>query len=180
MTGGSDGALSPLSGFWRLHQQMSKKEKPLSKWEGFCQPSLLNKGGSSKSSHFTIRSASWESSASLLINVPHWDPVFGNCFFFSPCIPLVCRFNVSAGPIWLHSTFPDRRGVFYLCNRQLHPDYKLRKQIETLGTRRVPTIQEEVSIRILRKLCLFYTLRSVIMWERKSVFVRTGSCSFIS
>lgn len=40
--------LSSLYGYWKLRQQMSKKGKPLSKWEESFHHRLLNKGGCSQ------------------------------------------------------------------------------------------------------------------------------------
>ncbi len=61
---------SLLSGYWKLHQQMSKKEKPLSKWEESFHHRLLNRGAV-PNSQFTIIWASYETSACQLMYVPH-------------------------------------------------------------------------------------------------------------
>lgn len=47
-SGAAAGPLFPLCGYWKLRQQMSKKEKPLSKWEESFYHRLLNMGGSSQ------------------------------------------------------------------------------------------------------------------------------------
>lgn len=42
---GAAAAPSLLSGYWRLREQMSKEEKPLSKWEESFHHRLLNREG---------------------------------------------------------------------------------------------------------------------------------------
>lgn len=71
-SGAAAGPLSPLSGYWKLRQQMSKKEKPLSKWEESFHHRLLNRGAAPKS-QFTITRACYETSACQLMYVPRYD-----------------------------------------------------------------------------------------------------------
>ena len=69
ISGAAAGPLSPLSGYWKLRQQMSKKEKPLSKWEESFHHRLLNRGAV-PNSQFTIIWIFDETPACQLVFVP--------------------------------------------------------------------------------------------------------------
>lgn len=91
ISGAAAGPLSPLSGYWKLHQQMSKKGMPLSKWEESFHHRLLNRGAVPNSQFTIICFLRNLSTVSWCMSPTKTDPLFGN--YISPCIPLVWWFN---------------------------------------------------------------------------------------
>lgn len=87
ISGAAAGLLSPLSGYWKLRQQMSKKEKPLSKWEESFHHRLLNRGAVPKLSVYHHMGCLRKP----CLSVDSCPPLRANhCLeitFFSPCIP---------------------------------------------------------------------------------------------
>lgn len=130
VSGAAAGPLSPLFGYWKLRQQMPKKEKPLSKWEESFHHRLLNRGAVPES-QFTIVGFllfSWcVSPAKTRSTVRKW--LFFPAFLWSGDLrSFQCQCDYTAR--W-HVSRQDREGTcFWIRNWQPNQIYLLRLSTE--------------------------------------------------